>query len=158
MKTATLLFATILLSIAAIAQPPAGDAKPGNWYGQKVSKKNALPIQKAASKLNDNNAAFDTKFTATVLDVCAKKGCWMKVAINDSTTAMVKMKDYAFFVPVAAIGKKVVIDGEMKLSTTSVEELQHYAEDAKKSKEQIAAITKPEKEISVMAKGITVLK
>ena len=52
----------------------------------------------------------------------------------------------------------MVIDGEMKLSTTSVEELQHYAEDAKKSKEQIAAITKPEKEISVMAKGITVLK
>jgi hypothetical protein len=39
-----------------------------------------------------------------------------------------------------------------------VAELQHYAEDAKKSKEEIAAITKPEKEVRVMAKGIVVVE
>ena len=30
---------------------------------------------------------------------------------------MVKMKDYGFFLPVAAIGKTVVIDGEVKMKT-----------------------------------------
>ena len=71
---------------------------------------------------------------------------------------LVKMKDYGFFLPVAAKGKTVVIDGEVKMKTTSVAELQHYAEDAKKSKEEIAAITKPEKEIRVMAKGIVIVE
>lgn len=36
--------------------------------------------------------------------------------------------------PLAAKGKTVVIEGEAKMKTTSVAELKHYAEDAKKSK------------------------
>ena len=68
------------------------------------------------------------------------------------------MKDYGFFLPTAAIGKTVVIDGVVKMKTTSVAELKHYAEDAKKSKEEIDAITKPEKEINVLAKGIVVVE
>ena len=67
------------------------------------------------------------------------------------------MKDYGFFLPVAAVGKTVVLDAKVELKTTSVEELKHYAEDAKKSPEEIAAITAPKKEISVMAKGIVVV-
>ena len=35
--------------------------------------------------------------------------------------------------------------------------LKHYAEDAGKSKEEIAAITEPKKEITMQAKGILVL-
>ena len=68
------------------------------------------------------------------------------------------MKDYGFFLPVSAVGKTVVIDGEIKLKTTSVAELKHYAEDAKKSKEEIDAITQPQKEVRVMAKGIVVVE
>jgi hypothetical protein len=43
------------------------------------------------------------------------------------------------------------------MKTTSVAELKHYAEDAKKSKEEIDAIKEPKKEIRVMAKGIVVV-
>ncbi|RYG26476.1 MAG: DUF4920 domain-containing protein, partial [Chitinophagaceae bacterium] len=49
------------------------------------------------------------------------------------------------------------LDGEAAKKTISVEELQHYAEDAKKSKEEIAAITKPQQEIRFTAKGIVVV-
>jgi hypothetical protein len=90
--------------------------------------------------------------------VCAKKGCWLKLELNDKETAMVKMKDYAFFLPVAAKGKTVVIDGEVLKKTISVAEQKHYAEDAKKSKEEIAAITEPKEEIRVTAKGIVVVE
>jgi hypothetical protein len=157
MKKILLGSSLILLSAIAFAQPPAGDAKPGDSYGEKVTTEGAIDIAQIPAKLAEKELV-ETKVTAKVLDVCPKKGCWIKLAVNDSTTAFVKMKDYGFFLPLSAIGKTVVLDGEAKMKTTSVAELQHYAEDAKKSKEEIAAITKPEKEIRFTAKGITIVK
>lgn len=157
MKKVMLVTLSSALSLLVMAQPPAGDAKPGEWYGQKVETEGAVAMAELPAML-EKNANIDTRIKATVLDVCPKKGCWLSLAVNDSTTAFVKMKDYAFFLPTAAKGKTVVIDGNVQLKTTSVAELQHYAEDAKKSKEEIAAITKPKKEIRVLAKGIVVVE
>ncbi len=154
-----ILFAAALTAFVftANAQPPAGDAKPGDWYGEKITADGAIPMADIPAQLaKDDN--IDTKIRAKVLDVCPKKGCWVKLAVNDTTTAFVKMKDYGFFLPVAAKGKTVVIDGNVKMKTTSVAELKHYAEDAKKSKEEIDAITKPAREINVLAKGIVVVE
>ena len=152
-------FLAILITASGFvvnAQPPAGDAKPGDFYGEKISADGAVPLSDVAQKLSETDK-IETKITAKVLDVCPKKGCWIKLQVNETTTAFVKMKDYGFFVPLSAIGKTVVIDGKVEMKTTSVSELKHYAEDAKKSKEEIDAITKPEKEIRVLAKGILVL-
>jgi len=156
MKKIVLSLAVGFIALVATAQPPAGDARPGEWYGEKVNPHGAVDIADMPAKL-EKKETIDTKIKAKVLDVCPKKGCWIKLEVNDSTTAFVKMKDYGFFLPVSAKGKTVVIDGEVKLKTTSVEELKHYAEDAKKSKEEIAAINKPEKEIRVTAKGIVIV-
>ena len=147
----------VLLAIFANAQPPAGDAKPGDSYGEKINPDGAINIAELPAKL-EKVESIDGKIKAKIVEVCPKKGCWLKLQVNDSTTAMVKMKDYGFFLPVAAKGKTVVIDGEVKIKTTSVAELKHYAGDAKKSKEEIAAITKPEKEIRVTAKGIMIVE
>ncbi|HCL05371.1 MAG TPA: hypothetical protein DHW64_05150 [Chitinophagaceae bacterium] len=70
---------------------------------------------------------------------------------------MVKMKDHKFAVPVILNGKKIVIDGVATQTTTSVKQLKHFAEDAGKSKEEIAKITEPKKEIVIQAAGILVL-
>jgi DNA-directed RNA polymerase subunit F len=139
------------------AQPPAGHANPGDTYGEKISPDGAVPLSELQDRLAKDETV-DGKIKAKIIEVCPKKGCWLKLQVNDSTTALVKMKEYAFFLPVAAKGKTVVIDGETKMKTTSVAELRHYAEDAKKSKEEIAAITKPEKEIRVTARGIVVVQ
>ncbi len=157
MKRIVLAAAVALFSTAAIAQPPAGDAKPGDSYGEKVNPSGAIAIAEIPAKLA-NTESIDTKIKAKVLDVCPKKGCWVSLAINDSTTAFVKMKDYAFFTPLALKGKTVVLDGKAFVKTTSVSELRHYAEDAKKSPEEIAAITEPKKEIRFLANGITVVE
>ena len=156
MKNIFLLTLIVMTALFVHAQPPAGDANKGDSYGEKVTPDGAVAINDVAAKLGESGAV-QTKVTAKVLEVCSKKGCWVKLAVNDSTTAFVKMKDYAFFVPTAAVGKTVVIDGEIKTKTVSAAELRHYAEDAKKSKEEIAAITKDEKEIRVLANGITVV-
>jgi hypothetical protein len=154
-----ILFSLLVLgfSFSMNAQPPAGEAKPGDWYGEKTSVEGAINIAEIPAKLA-NTTSIQTKVKGKILDVCPKKGCWLKLQVNDSTTAFVKMKDYAFFLPVAAKGKMVVLEGDAEIKTTSVDELRHYAEDAKKSKEEIAAITQPEKEIRFLAKGIVIVE
>ena len=155
------LFFTLALAgfgCLANAQPPEGDAKPGEWYGEKISADNAMPIADAVTQLSKGKDQVDGKIRARIVEVCEKKGCWVKLDLGNGETATVKMKDYGFFLPLAAKGKTVVIDGEMKMKTTSVAELRHYAEDAKKSKEEIEAIKEPKKEVRVMAKGIVVVE
>lgn len=158
MKKILLTVVIILFAITMNAQPPAGDAKPGDSYGEKITADGAVPLSDAVAKLNSETESVNTKVKAKIVEVCPKKGCWLKLQLNDKETAMVKMKDYGFFLPLAAKGKTVVIDGEVKRKTISVAELKHYAEDAKKSKEEIDAITKPENEVRVMAKGIVVVE
>ncbi len=158
MKKLFLTLAIAGFAFMAHAQPPAGDAKPGEWYGEKISPDGAVNLNDVVAKLNAGTEVGDIKITAKITEVCPKKGCWLKLALSDGTTATVKMKDYGFFLPVSAVGKTVVIDGEVKLKTTSVAELKHYAEDAKKSKEEIDAITESKKEVKVTAKGIVIVQ
>ena len=56
--------------------------------------------------------------------------------------------------PLDANGKEVIVAGKAFVQMTSVEELQHYAEDAGKSKEEIAKITAPKKEFAFEANGV----
>ena len=156
-KLLLLVVAATTLSLAQ-AQPPKGPAKPGTIYGAKnTTATGAVDIAGLPAQLAQKDS-IQTKVIAKVLDVCPKKGCWMKLQINDSTTAFVKMKDYGFFVPLDMIGKTIVLDGEAKLKTTSVDELRHYAEDAKKPQAEIDAINQPQKEIRFTATGIVVMK
>lgn len=157
MKKMVLLSGLVLAAIATQAQPPAGNANVGDFYGTRVSADGAQPISEMVAKVG-NEGAVQGKIKAKILEVCPKKGCWLKLAVNDSTTAFVKMKDYAFFVPTAAAGKTVVIDGELKSKLVSVAEQRHYAEDAKKPEAEIAAITQPKRELRVTATGITVVE
>ena len=60
--------------------------------------------------------------------------------------------------PLDAQGKEVILEGKAFVQITPVEELQHYAEDAGKSKEEIAKITAPKKEFSFEANGVLLKK
>ncbi len=150
-----LFFVSILFAFtAATAQPPKGDAKKGDTYGDKT-------VWNTKSKTGDlsaikSNEPVDGNFSGTVKEVCPKKGCWIKLELPDGKQATVKMKDYGFFVPTALEGKKITIHGTAELKTTSVAELKHLAEDAKKSKEEIEAITEPKEVITIVANGIRV--
>ncbi len=154
------LFAAVILLFicqTASAQPPKGKATPGTVYGAKTDESNAIAISELPGKLKGDDTTA-VKVKGQVLDVCSKKGCWMTLKVNDSTEAFVKMKDYGFFVPMDLVGKTVVLDGKSFVKTTSVAELKHYAEDAKKPQSEIDAITAPKKEIRLIAQGILVTK
>ncbi len=128
-----------------------------SYFGKKISDKGAL----ASAELPKKMAAKEkmaAKVVGTVESVCQAKGCWMKVKTADGQTMRVSFKDYGFFVPKDIAGKTVVFEGEAKMKTTPVAELQHYAEDAGKSKEDIAKITEPKHELTFVADGVIVKK
>jgi hypothetical protein len=155
MKKVIFFLPFLLISATLMAQPPKGKAKKGTVYGASVDKTGAISADQLPALLQGKETA-QIKIEGEVTEVCQAMGCWMKIKTADGPV-MVKMKDHAFYVPLALIGKKVVLEGEASVKETSVEMLRHYAEDAGKSKEEIEAINAPQRQIMVMASGIRVL-
>ncbi len=100
--------------------------------------------------------SMETKMIGTVKEVCQAKGCWMKVDLENGDEVMVKFKDYGFFVPKNIAGDEVVIHGKAFINEVPVSELRHFAEDAGKSEDEIAAITEPKRTFSFEADGVLV--
>ena len=107
-------------------------------------------------KDNFLNSSSKLKIEGEILSSCPMKGCWMKISVENDTV-LVRFKDYGFFVPKNGIeGKSTIINGNISVDTLSVVQLQHYAEDAGKSKEEIDLITEPKITISFLADGVLI--
>ncbi|MEN2413940.1 DUF4920 domain-containing protein [Flavobacterium mesophilum] len=140
--------------------PPAGNAAVGDYYGNDVSSialDKAISVEKLEGEFKDQKKLENVAVKGVVTDVCEKRGCWVTIKTENGSSFFVKMKDYAFFVPTALKGKNVVLEGNAEKKITSVDELKHYAKDAKKSPAEINAITVPKEEIRFMASGIKVV-
>ena len=102
------------------------------------------------------NSSSKVKIEGEILSSCPMKGCWMGISV-EKDTVLVRFKDYGFFVPKNGIeGKSTIINGKLSVDTLSIAQLQHYAQDAGKSKEEIALISKPEITISILADGVLI--
>ncbi|MDB5202134.1 MAG: hypothetical protein JWQ27_1543 [Ferruginibacter sp.] len=150
------LFVSLLALISFGSFAQIKPAVKGVTYGAKTTAAGAIEVNLMEEKLVTAEK-FAGKVKGTVISVCEKKGCWMKLAQADGEGIMIRFKDYKFFMPKDIIGKDVVLDGVAEKTTTSVEMLKHYAEDAGKTKEEIAKITAPKTEIEFIAKGVLVL-
>ncbi|GAB2767221.1 hypothetical protein GCM10027275_06890 [Rhabdobacter roseus] len=124
-------------------------------FGKKINDKKAIAAAELPDKMGSKEK-MDTKVTGTVESVCQAKGCWMKMKLDNGETMRVTFKDYGFFVPKDIVGKTVVAEGLAQKSVISVADQQHYAEDAGKSKEEIAKITEPKQELTFVADGVIV--
>lgn len=144
-----LMSVIIFFSVQAFASSgnyAVNKVKDAKFYGTPFTKNKVQPIKSVL-------ANFDKYKNKTVLveakvgKVCAKKGCWMILEAKD---VRVKFKDYAFFVPMSLIGKKVRVEGVIKEKTLTKKEAAHYAEDA--------GIKNPKnlklKEYSMLASGV----
>ncbi len=155
MKKIVMFITVVFTTVFVIAQPPKGPAKKGMNFGTKTSAEGAVAANELANVLADKTTA-DVKVKGKVVEVCKAEGCWIRME-TASGPMLIKMKDHSFTVPLALNGKTIVADGTAELKETSVAMLKHYAEDAGKSKDEIAAIKEPKKEIILQAKGILVL-
>ncbi len=125
-------------------------------FGDKISNEEVVTSKEMLLKFKDMivGDTINVKFASEIKEVCAAKGCWMKLPLTAEKEVMVRFKDYGFFMPLDSQGKEVVLEGKAFVQTTSVAELRHYAKDAGKSKEEIAAITNSKKEFSFEANGV----
>ena len=103
--------------------------------------------------------SMNVQVQGTVESVCQAKGCWMNIVSTETENAemMVKFKDYGFIMHKDIAGRQVIMNGVVYYETTPVDELRHYAEDAGKSEEEIAAITEPKRELKFLADGVILL-
>jgi Domain of unknown function (DUF4920) len=152
MKKIILSLSFCLLTALSFAQT----AYTGQKFGEEVKPGDVKPAARMEAAMGDKKTV-DMKIEGKVVDVCKKKGCWITLEMPNGDPMRVTFKDYAFFMPMDIVGKKVVLDGLAKKQTISVETLRHYAEDAKKSPEEIAKITDPKKELAFEAKGVVIL-
>lgn len=124
-------------------------------YGAPVTPTGAVPVQQLKTVLAGRDSAR-VKLVGPIADVCKAEGCWLTMQPAPGQMMRVRFKDHAFFVPKDISGKTAVIEGVVVHETVSVAQQRHYAEDAGKSKQEIAAITKPVEQYNFIADGVRV--
>ncbi|MFT4831381.1 MAG: hypothetical protein ACI815_001028 [Psychroserpens sp.] len=127
-------------------------------YGDEIQSVGAISqsdMWKSYKKLTVSDT-LSSKFKGTVAEVCQAKGCWMKLKLEDGQEAMVKFKDYGFFMPKDIEGKEVVVNGKAFVEQQSVEDQRHFAKDAGKSEAELALILEPKKTYSFKADGVLI--
>ncbi len=137
---------------------PADAAKPAEAKAGDVllrgEKLKGLPAVEL-TRITGAPAEFDGKTVCvegTVRQACQKKGCWMELSTADNTTGVrVTFKDYGFFVPMDSAGKKVKLEGVVKVAELSEAKAKHYeAEGAKVAKDKDGKY----KEVQLVASGL----
>ncbi|TGE13906.1 DUF4920 domain-containing protein [Hymenobacter elongatus] len=140
---------------AATTTAAAATTAVGNTYGAAITADGARPMRELRQALGTQDSVR-VKLTGTASEVCQAKGCWLTIATAEGKQMRVRFKDYAFFVPKDISGKTVVVNGWAHREEVPVEDLRHYAQDAGKSAQEVAAITQPEEQLNFEADGVLV--
>lgn len=158
MKGFNILLVFLLMGICVFGQEKASKSETANVFGAWVDESNVGTSNEMMSIYDglSTNDTLTTKFVGKVKEVCQAKGCWMKVELSNGNEAMVRFKDYGFFVPRDIAGKNVVVDGLAFVEEMSVEDQKHYAKDAGANEEELSKITTPKKTYGFEASGVLI--
>ena len=152
-------FLYILLAFLVIAckqeAVPTEVADGKLYFGEKINETDATDISDSVVGF-EKGEKRTVKIKGTIESVCQAKGCWMNIVDDSDESVFIKFKDYAFFMPLDASGKEVVVSGVLSNTVTSVSELRHYAADGAATADEIAAITEPKMELKMMADGVII--
>jgi hypothetical protein len=151
----SILFAA-LLAVGCSVNAPDAQAQNVKAYGAAITTDNAIGTADLLKSLTLADSVAAT-VKCEIITSCTKKGCWMTVKLPDGGDMMVRFLDYGFFVPTQGLeGRQCVMKGWATKETVDVATLRHYAEDAGKSKEEIAKITEPETNLMFLAEGVQI--
>lgn len=143
----------IVLAILIVSCSPAEKQLAWKSFGAEITPLNATPVSDVIDQF-ELDVESEFKISGELKEVCSSKGCWTTIEAEDGRLVRVTFKDYGFFMPLDAAGRAVIAEGVGFKKVTSVDELRHYAVDAKKSEEEIAAITEPKTEYLFEAAGV----
>jgi len=155
MKKFNILLVFLFGIFTCCAQQNAENSSP-QFYGQEfkitsLSDKEEIMKQFSTMSVSDSlNLQFKTK----VKEVCKVKGCWMIVELPKGEQAMVRFKNYGFFMPADILEKEVILNGVAFVEEMSVDDQRHYAKDGGKTAQEIEQITAPRRTYSFEASGV----
>lgn len=122
-------------------------------FGAEIALNQDVNTSAMISNLKGSDSV-EVQFVGEIDQVCQMKGCWMTLKTEDGSSLRVTFKDYGFFVPKDASGKKVIISGKASVQELDEATAKHYAEDAGKAFDS----TSVAQEISVVASGVLIEK
>lgn len=130
MKRLLLGMTLVMIAAGAVAESPQCE---GEKLGAGVSSGSLTPgaeILAAPQKYEGQVVRVE----GTVQAVCKKMGCWMELAVADTTTALrVKVKDGEIVFPASAKGHRAIAEGKVERRVMTAEEyrafLEHQAEE-----------------------------
>ncbi len=98
----------VLLFISSLVM-----AEEGKKYGKEITLKEKTKVSDILSN-PDQYEGKKVLIEGTVVNVCAKMGCWMEIAGDeDYQTIKVKVKDGEIVFPMEAKGKTALVEGEV---------------------------------------------
>ncbi len=147
-------FTAASVLLASCAQQPAEEVVVYDYFGDSAAIGTPVLTGEEVLKQLETSDSIWVTFQAPIQAICQTKGCWMEVQLDSATTALVKFKDYAFFMPMDASGETATIAGAVKRKELSVEWLKEQARDANEPDSVVEAITQPEIRLTVMASGV----
>ena len=131
----------------------------GDSYGPvEVNIADAISVGEMIADFADKKDKADYTFEGDMVEICSKAGCWVNIDKGNGETFMVRFKDHFTIPPATDKGTGAYFHGVAHWDTVSVDLLQHFAEDAGKSAEEISQITEPKFEMGFEADGITLKK
>lgn len=97
------------------------------------------------------------RVTGTVSKVCERKGCWLQIsdAGQDLFVKFTCPVD-GRLVPMEAVGKKAIVQGELAIKEVSEADARHIAEEGGKTPAEVAKIVGPQKQITLNSPGAIV--
>jgi len=122
-----------------------------------VDPNGAIPVSELVARMNENKTPQTVTIKAPLTAVCQNAGCWVQVPKPDGSPLMVRFKNHFTIPPSTPVGTEAIIHGTAYWDTVSVKALQHFAEDAGKSKEEISRINKPEFKLNFEGDGIKLI-
>ena len=123
MRLVALFAALVLLTT------PAAAADAGKTYGKGVGGTEVIKVSELVANA-DKYVGQTVRVEGVVIDVCAKRGCWMDLN-SDGGKVRIKVDDSVMVFPIDAKGKTAVAEGVFtKIEMTPDEALAHAKHQA----------------------------
>jgi Domain of unknown function (DUF4920) len=161
-RTAWMLGLALLL--AACGKAPSAPPEPGKppvtdgketVYGTPLATAETFGVADVVKRGGELNGK-KVRVEGTIADVCAKRGCWIKIADESGPTEITfKVEDGVMVFPMDAKGKWVVADGEVRRTELTLEQTRRRREaEAKESGKPFDPASVTEGGVSVRLNGI----
>lgn len=113
--------------VVRLSEPVAVDGEIESFGALVPNEPEPLPLAEVLAAA-DRYVEGDVIFSARIGQVCKKKGCFF-IARDGDAVVRVTFKDYSFFIPTDAGGKRAVFKGTLHRETVTESAARHYADD-----------------------------